>query len=213
MIVSFLYPESFYKELSDNLTRLFRYEYPEISRSVRRESPIEVLHFLPGFLNPEDLADKIESTLERGDLEGFPYDGVLLDGLHNVFLQFPRLAKNSMVWPILYGLLSTRDLTVVSTHTTFSMTSSAGPAKDTEFVFGEARPLLHALVQAADYYFELEPPSAPELRRSGEDFQINVAASITPVIAPEPRYWNREKLVLHTGMRQPPLPLSLGDKS
>jgi hypothetical protein len=180
---------------------------------VRRESPIEVLHFLPGFLNPKDLAGKIESTLECGDLEGFPYDGVLLDGLHNVFLQFPRLAKNSMVWPILYGLLRTRDLTVVSTHTTFSITSSVGAAKDTEFVFDEARPLLHALVQAADYYFELEPPTVAALKESKEDFQINVVASITPVIAPEPRYWNREKLVLHTGMRQPELPLSLGAKT
>jgi hypothetical protein len=32
LIISFLYPVSFYTTLSDNLIRLFRYEYPEISR-------------------------------------------------------------------------------------------------------------------------------------------------------------------------------------
>ena len=213
LVVSFLYPLSYYAGLRDSLTRLFRYEYPELNRPIRRRLAIEVLHFLPGFLNPEDLVEKIESTLERGDLEGHPYDGVLLDGLHNVFLQFPRLAKNSMVWPMLYGLLRTRTLTVVSTHTTFNITSSAGSAKDTEFVFDEARPLLHALVQAADYYIELETPSAPALRGSKEDFQITIVASITPAIPTEPRYWNREKLVLHTGMRQPPLPLKLDDRA
>jgi len=208
LVVSFLYPQSYYTGLRDGLLRLFRYEYPELSPPIRRRLEIEVLHFLPGFLNPEDLVEKVESMLERGELEGYPFDGILLDGLHNVFLQFPRLAQNSMVWPMLYGLLRTRDLTVVSTHTTFNITSSAGSSKDTEFVFDEARPLLHALVQAADYYFEIETPEAPELKDSKEDFEIKIIASITPITTNEPRYWNREKLVLHTGTRQPTLPLA-----
>src|SRR5262249_28260143 len=102
LVISFLYPESFYLGLEDELIRRFPAEYPELATPIRREREvlIRVLHFLPGFLNPEDLLEKIGLALDEADLEGNPFDGILLDGLHNVFLQFPRLSKNSMIWPM-----------------------------------------------------------------------------------------------------------------
>jgi hypothetical protein len=201
LVVSFLYPKSYYDDLSHRLQRLVRHEYRGFSR---RYPPIDVLHFTPGFLNPEDLFHRINAYLDQGELEGEPHDGVLLDGLHNVFLQFPRLAKNSMVWPMLYGMLRTRNVTVVTTHTTFNVAGGA-VTESADLIMDEARPLLHALVQASDYYFEIERPKKRPLRDSREDFEVTVRGSITPVQSPDPLYWNRERLVFHTGIRQPEL--------
>jgi hypothetical protein len=82
-----------------------------------------VLALSPGFLTPEDFVDRVLRKLEEGQLEGQPYTGVLLDGLHNTFMQFPVLQDNPMVWPALYDLLIRYELTIVTTFTTFSDTS------------------------------------------------------------------------------------------
>jgi hypothetical protein len=93
--------------------------------------------------------------LDEHELQGWPYDGVLLDGLHNVYLQFPYLEQSEMVWPMLFQMLRTRGLTVVITHTYWSIDPGVDAMRldieDVDSARRRAAPLLHALVQATDY--------------------------------------------------------------
>ncbi len=57
-----------------------------------------------------------------------PYTGVLIDGMHNVFVQFPVLENEVNFWPQLYNMLRRRPLTVVTTHTEFELRENA-PAR------------------------------------------------------------------------------------
>lgn len=211
LVASFLYPKDYYAKLENLIKRLMKHEYGEIS--LGRESSIEVLHFYPGYLNPEDFFMKVDKKLDQADLEGLPFNGVLLDGLHNVFLQFPRLSGNSMVWPMLYGMLRTRDLTVVTTQTTFSV-SDEEDDRDSELEVGRARPFLHALVQGADFYFEVSPSRYPLRRDSDDDsverkeFEIVTRSAISQPIPSSRLFWHRENLLIYTHRRQRPLEFS-----
>jgi KaiC/GvpD/RAD55 family RecA-like ATPase len=197
LVASFLYPEEYYSTLKDRLRKLLRFEYSNLSGVKNRPTNIEVLHFYPGYLNPEDFYAKIDLKLDQADLEGEPFTGVLLDGLHNVFLQFPRLSENSMVWPMLYGMLRTRDVTVVTTHTTFNVSNTS--VEDMELIIKQAKPLMHALVQATDFHFDVSRATSAD---DEKDFEIIVRSAVSQ---PKPfthLFWSREKLVLHSGARQ-----------
>ena len=119
LVISFLYPEPYYHENVARIGKVLRrvaknYVHPEMSALV----------LTPGFLGPEDFIALVLTEMDRGNLEGRPFTGVLLDGLHNVFLQFPSLQRSDIVWPTLYNLLIRYDLTVVTTFTTFSSAHS-----------------------------------------------------------------------------------------
>jgi hypothetical protein len=163
LIVSFLYPEEYYETV-----------YNKIKKQISSEglgncdNSYHVKAFYPGFLTPEDFVYKIVRLLDEANLEGEPFTGILLDGLHNVFLQFKNLQESHMIWPLLYSILSRYQLTVVSTFTNFSfnerhtnrnLSDLRNPFQTPDdFVLMQQgqKPFLHGLVKAADYYLQLE---------------------------------------------------------
>ncbi len=168
LVVSFLYPPSYYEERFKRLTK------DKSSKEIDPTSIIDCIAFSPGFLPPEDMVGKIARKLEEAELKGTPFTGVLLDGLHNVFLSFPVLQKNEMVWPTLYRMLSIKKQTIVTTHTTFMldlMEQEDSPEEREIHREGQAI-LLHALVQAADFYLSID--RIPERSVQGPDCFLRV---------------------------------------
>lgn len=210
LVVSFLYPESYYENLNKEILLNIAHQYDFDSWSHK----IDVLHFTPGYLNPEDLLSKISARLVRADLDGEAFTGVLFDGLHNTFLQFPRLEENPMIWPMLYGMLRTRNLTVVSTHTTFSI-SNAGELESDEadLAFRRAKPLLHALVQASDFYLNIERNMVDDYEDVNDDkeecIELSVLSAFGQALPRGERYWHRERLIVYDYLPQLTLPMSL----
>jgi hypothetical protein len=127
----------------------------------------ETISLYPGMLCVEDFMSKIEKRLSEAEYMGIPYTGVLIDGLHNVFVQFPELEKESSFWGLLYDVLRRRKVTVVTTHTDFDIhgASQGGVLQegnqnvpmtyDFEQAHRKIAPLLSALVSGADYLFDL----------------------------------------------------------
>lgn len=198
LVVSFLYPKKYYKENTLKVSKVLRktspnYMSPETSSLV----------LTPGFIGPEDFIANVVDQLDRGSLEGRPYTGVLLDGLHNVFLQFPSLQKNHMVWPTLYNLLIRYELTVVTTFTTFSKIPSikAPDFGDANTVLAGQMPFLHALVQAADFFLQVEArdPNVHDRR-----FHLFVNGAIHQRLPSKALVWNAETFTFD-GLETPPI--------
>jgi hypothetical protein len=168
LAVSFLYPPSYYEERFNQLI------HDPSLKQIDKSATFDCIAFSPGFLPPEDMVGKIARKLDEAELKGKPFTGVLLDGLHNVFLSFPVLQKNEMVWPTLYRMLSIRKQTIVTTHTTFMldlMEHDDTPEEREIHREGQAI-LLHAVVQAADFYLSLD--RIPERSPRGPDCFLRV---------------------------------------
>jgi len=183
LAITFLYPEEYY-----------RANFRTLSHGMPPESvpDLNVMALPPGFTGPEDFVDRVLLEIERGHLEGWPYTGVLLDGLHNTFLQFPALQENPMVWPALYSLLSHHELTIVSTFTTFSKTHPArtrhNPDDEAIILKGQL-PFLHVIVQATDFYLTVEPRDPMHHDRT---FHITVGSALGQRIPTVALKWNAD---------------------
>ena len=183
LVISFLYQRSYYDELTKRLSAKRRGKPERLSED--RYGPIDAMEpmefaplpdrlwtdtieLYPGMLSVEDFLAKVEKRLTAAERSGFPYTGVLVDGLHNVFVQFPALENESAFWGMFYNVLRRRRVTVVTTHTEFDIsgkhsrghaTSGAGMSMSYDFAQAERKiaPLLSALVSGADYLFDLSP--------------------------------------------------------
>jgi hypothetical protein len=203
LVVSFLYQRDIYHALLSGLLSALAVEYgssQEIRahiRRLRRSESLDVMHCYPGHLRAEDLFSKIDSALTRAELEGLPYTGVLLDGLHNVFIQFPELERNQMFWPMLYALMRTRkNLTVVTTHTSITI---GRKGEEYEYKIRQDRPFLQALIQATDFYMELYGLENAVPNRSL--FELAAKSSIGQAIPADTIFWSREALISFVGRR------------
>lgn len=193
LVVSFLYPEEYYTTLVSEKMSDLRFSYKGM-----RKPKIKILPFYPGYLAVEDFISKIIRHLDESILEGEPYTGILLDGLHNVFLQFKNLQDNDMMWPLLYGILSRYKLTVVSTFTNFSVNNHHDAGADFTSVTDDQRimlkgqaPFLHSLVKASDFYLTLdEKIDSVGARR----YIISVRSSIDQRPPSEVLEWDRQSL-------------------
>lgn len=183
LIVSFLYPDSYYGTLKRHIER-------QLKPQLTLEASLEILSFYPGYYTPENFLSKIILKLENATLEGEPFTGVLLDGLHNVFLQFPALASNTMIWPMLYNVLARSKVTTVTTFTTFSVAMST-MKEDDELLIQGHKPFLHALVQASDFYIMLDSV----LRKNERINELKVKSAIGQPIPSEILMWDRENLL------------------
>jgi hypothetical protein len=94
LVVSFLYPEDYYQQLRRTILRLLRHEYADLPAAQQSRGRIRVLALYPGFLLPNDLFNKIDSTLEAAELSGDPFTAVLIDGIHNSLMQFPKIGAD-----------------------------------------------------------------------------------------------------------------------
>lgn len=196
LIVSFLYPEDYYQSLvNERIYSDIRKLYSGI-----KKPKIKILPFYPGYLAVEDFINKIVRHLDEAILEGEPYSGILLDGLHNVFLQFKNLQENDMVWPLLYGILSRYKLTVVTTFTNFSVNNHNDSATeftnirdDQKIMLKGQAPFLHSLVKASDFYLTLDEKH--DINNASR-YIISVKSSIDQKPPTEVLEWDRQKLFI-----------------
>nr|WP_306265843.1 hypothetical protein [Pararhizobium sp. IMCC3301] len=208
LVVSFLYPDEYYRNIMDTLRVVRNREYPELPDGF--EPRMEVMHLYPGHLKPDTLYSKIEWTLRASLLSGDPFTTIIIDGIHNVFLQFPEIEKQTLFWPQLFSLLRTRNLTSIITHTLLSVRMSArdsserfGTRSDTYRSVDDSRsdPLKHALVLKTDFRIEVDPielkGAQPEIL-TPYTFRVETHSAIgQPMPDPQknPLYWSREQLV------------------
>jgi hypothetical protein len=169
---------------------------------------IEVIHLYPGHVRPNDLFNRIDWELEAADLRADPYTCVVIDGIHNVFLQFPAIEQYRLFWPQIYNALRSRPIMTITTHTTFSVPHVGAPAlriDDDRF-----EPLRHTLVQKTDFQFEIDPygvgtppdPSTIGTRADDTNMETEdmfVVKTLSAINQPIPKghvLWSRQKLVL-----------------
>ena len=211
LVVSFLYSDEYYRNLIKRIVELQRWEIAsgnvQAKMSEKELSDLEkvrlkVIHLYPGHLRPNDLFNKIEWELDIGRLNGTPYTAVVIDGLHNVPIQFPELEKHGLLWPQLYKSLRTRDITVVTTHTTLVIPDADDPTKIIGVDDRLSEPLRHALVQKTDFQLEIDPLQSkddPELFDDPqiEDlFCVRILSAIGQPISDQTVLWSRNQLVL-----------------
>jgi hypothetical protein len=234
LVLSFLYPPEYYSRLSSRLALGSSTRRPgrtylgddmppiqEFSAQPDR-SRTETISLYPGKLGVENLLAKIEERLTSAEYRGLPFTGVLLDGLHNVFVQYPMLERDSGFWPELYSLLRRRHLTVVTTHTKFDLrdpyhgvrrptggsvnTGNYDPGTedfdpsildgildlDFEQAQRKAAPLMSALVSASDYVFDLS------VARAGDRFGSRLAliSGLGLDYSRASYAWDRQKLAI-----------------
>lgn len=187
LVISFLYQEAYYHGLARNLRR---------RKAVPASAPemmLNVEFFYPGHLRPEDFLRRVISTIDASYLEGLPYDAVIVDGLHNVFMQFPRLQESSVLWPIFYEMLRRYTVTVITTHTHIDMpasTYSEHMALDLTVARERAAPVLQALVNAADFYFDVSASG-----KSPNEFRIQTVNASEQILPPE-MIWDKTRLTI-----------------
>lgn len=222
LILSFLYPEEYYQTLKDRVDRQFLNSLDGYSS---RKTIVKVKAFYPGFLTPEDFVNKVIRLLEEARLEGEPFTGVLLDGLHNISVQFKNLQESDMIWPLLYSLLKRYSVTVVTTFTNISLsdgvTSNLSSSAQTpnDFVIFESaqKPFLHGIVKGSDYFFMLEERRIEKGKGSEDnrEYWLSVRSSIRQTPPNSILMWNREELTIYKEIRsedQPDLFSQLLDK-
>ncbi|EDZ45488.1 hypothetical protein RBY4I_696 [Rhodobacterales bacterium Y4I] len=200
LVVSFLYPETYYNGL---ISKIRESVYSDMKSGLPRPKfEHSVLTFYPGYVTPEVLMTKIADELRSSELQGVPYDSVLLDGLHNVFLQFPLLEKNALIWPMLSEMFRRLGVNVVTTHSHFDvlgMEDSPLLSADVKSVAHRSTPLLQAIVNSADYYIDVSSAyESPEVKkRSDRDnlYEVKVATAFGQVVPRSTKlFWNREAM-------------------
>lgn len=200
LVVSFLYPEEYYRNLTENrLYPKLKKIYPHIPKP-----EVHILAFAAGFLSPEDFVDRIVRTFDRAVLDGDPYTGIVIDGLHNIFLQFKKLQDEDMVWPLLYNIFSRYRITVVNTFTNFSLNDRlvdfdpsvrdmavSQSLPDHMLMQKGQTPFLHTLVKAADYLFLLEQKIVENYQHQ---YFFSVKSAIGQKMPSTFLRWDREEL-------------------
>ena len=202
LIVSLLYPEQYYKNLGGSI---FPKLYPKQNKA-NLKSMLDCIYFYPGYLTPEDFISKILKRIDAAILEGEPYTGILLDGLHNVSLQFHKLQENDMLWPTLYSLLAKYRLTIVTTFTNFVIDTEKkkGSYDDDEILLKGHKPLLHAMIQATDYHFSVHPSNENEKKYEGKYIVTLKSAIRHKLLNNEKFVWDRERLRLSEYISEKP---------
>lgn len=166
----------------------------------------DVLSLYPGQLMPEDLLGKITRRLHTAALRGLPYTGVLIDGIHNVFLQFPEIERAPGLWPQLYNMLRRRGVSVVITHTDFEVNggedaySSHGSSGglDLGSIDRKSAPILSSLVSAGDYVFDIASiPPTVVTDDAGKSFSVRYRALLKESLEDDTRgtvlLWDRPR--------------------
>lgn len=205
LIVSFLYPETYYNALLRKLIRLRTREYASVVTPGDMPKPIiDVIHLYPGGLKPDALFSRIDWALNSAELNGSPFTTIIIDGIHNVFLQFPEIEKYALFWPQLYSVLRTRELDIITTHTMLSLKGEGrgGLRIDDR----RSDPLRHALVQKTDFRFDVDIAGddesdfdMPELDLDepyfASHFTVRTVSAIGQALPRRELCWSREKMI------------------
>ncbi|WP_411884662.1 hypothetical protein [Polaromonas sp. YR568] len=209
LVVSFLYPADYYEHLLRRLRVIQQNEYRREKLAVSGPPPrLEVIHLYPGHLRPHDLFNRIEWELDAAELNADPYTCVVIDGIHNVFLQFPEIEKYGLFWPQLYSALRSRKVTTISTHTTLALPYQTWQQTSTKVDDNRSEPLRHALVQKTDFQFEVDPWPLSQFALNYETLpseyavlsDLFVVKTVSAIGQRLPRghiLWSREELELY----------------
>jgi hypothetical protein len=203
MVISFLYPSAYYRSVVEKLLFGRFHEYG-MDMTYLRPS-LKVIHLYPGNYRPDQLFNRIEWELNAAELEGDPYTSIVIDGLHNIYLQFPEIESYTLFWPQFFASLRARAITVISTHTTFMLQGSGEESYRLDDKRSE--PLRHALVQKTDFTFEIDPYVSAKKKKTGvfekpkiasasNVFGVRVFSAINQAIPETELMWSREHLVL-----------------
>jgi len=193
LVISLLYPESYYIELKKRINKRNAIQNEDVFAS-----KIECIYFYSGYLTPEDFISRILRKLDEAILEGEPFTGILLDGLHNVSLQFQKLQESDMVWPALYSLLAKYYVTIVTTFTNFIIGNEYANSsiEDEEIILKGQKPLLHALVQATDFHFNVQPTNNCNDEKIYGNYIVSLKSAIRHKLKNQKYIWDRENLLL-----------------
>ncbi|MDR1408649.1 MAG: hypothetical protein LBJ23_11495, partial [Tannerella sp.] len=145
LVISMLYSQKYYAGLARKMIK---------KESAFQNSHLECLCFYSGYLTSEDFINKILTKLDTAILNGEPFTGILLDGLHNASLQFPKLQMDDMVWSTLYSLLAKYYLTIVTTYTNFKIED--GIDRNAGILLKGDKQLLDLIIQSSDYYLSVD---------------------------------------------------------
>jgi KaiC/GvpD/RAD55 family RecA-like ATPase len=201
LIISFLYNETYYNRLigTSGKTRLQN----NISNLYKVRKPtVEYIILYPGNLTPNDFLNKVTNKLNSAIISGEPFNGVLIDGLHNVFIQFPLLQEAQSVWPTLQSILARYDVTVINTFTNFSINDKlvdddksirnqviSQSLPDHLLIQKGMTPLLSMMVKATDYYiFTDQEHINGDIRHF-----LSIKGAIDQYIPTEILEWDRNK--------------------
>ena len=194
LIISLLYPDEYYREIKEKIIKRQNQK-----TNINHNALIKTLFFYSGYITPEDFIGKILRELDAAILNGEAYTGILLDGLHNVSLQFRNLQECDMLWPTLYGLLIKYSITIINTFTNFDIDKyhKSTDHTDNELLLKGQLPLLHSLVGSNDYYITIEPPSEKEQKVCEGRYIITFRSVIRQEQKIIKYIWDRERRILH----------------
>lgn len=210
LIVSFLFTREYYEGLASRILE----ERFGVS-GVHAARHVDVLDFYPGFLDAESVVARIRMRLRQGELSGHPYSSVILDGVHNLVVQFPLLMNAPLLWPTLYRVFRARGIDSVTTFTFFRMvqfgrigfqqpesitdiqryfeTENGREATDAS-VDASERLFFHLLASSCDYSFLMEPPVDPTSVRLRNLVRIKLVGSVDRLTkAPLDIIWDPER--------------------
>lgn len=190
LVASFLYPADYY----DGLGKRLKERAPDQTSFGHSEIEIDTIAFYPGFISPEIFVSKILDRIKSAQLDGISYHGVMIDGLHNVFLQFPKLQENTLFWPVLYETFRIIGLTVVTTHTQFvlrGMERTPILSADVETVTHRIGPLLQAIVNAADFYINVTQASD-----NSQSARIEIVSALAQPVRKMPYFLNSQSMIV-----------------
>jgi KaiC/GvpD/RAD55 family RecA-like ATPase len=202
LIISFLYPVDYYEKVHQQILRVQEIEH-QPGLLPKNHSRFDVIHFYPGFLRPASLFSRVEWQIKQSELMGDPYTTVIIDGLHNVFIQFPELEKRQIIWPQLFSMLRRRDVTIITTHTvlTVSVNDNKGLRGSINVDDYRSDPLRHALVQKTDFSFEIDPiPHRKSDEGMSAEYEVTALSAIAQPL-PDSNFhllWHRERMYFYT---------------
>jgi hypothetical protein len=180
LVLSFLYDAQYYRSIATAFyVSRFREAIP--SARDRAASAVQVLAIRPGHIDAETVVSEIRHTLEAARLAGAPFTAVLMDGVHNILVDFPVLQREPLLWATLFSLLRAEGVEAVTTFTFFELARFVPSALDkgrphTELVTtttgDRERLFFHLLVSSCDHTFLVQRDDSSAGRFSG---RVNVS--------------------------------------
>ena len=203
LVISFLYSHEYYAGVArDFLTN----RYPHWSKKqleLGTRDSTDTFVIPPGSISPARVIDEVERRIMRADLEGLPFDSAVIDGVHNVMVQFPNLEASPLFIPTLTTILRKRPMSVFLTFTRFSVDGAPQPAgvgspAHTDLAGSDSlrvsqQLLYHLLVSRFDYVLGVQ-----RRRRDSKDAKdvtsdVRVDTAIDSFLLDRDLIWSRDQ--------------------
>ncbi|OAN82394.1 hypothetical protein A8B78_08030 [Jannaschia sp. EhC01] len=132
----------------------------EISAEIGESLDVEVdtLQFTPGMITAEEVYSDVAARISHFNISQNRYSGILIDGMHNVFVQFPQIESHPELWSALMNLTRRVGIKSVWTFTDFEVWG-AKTLTTVDYESARQKPLLTALSQSIDYGLAVVPMS------------------------------------------------------